>query len=461
MRETGHARETGHVQEEGHAPRRRHARLVGHGQQDIVRRGRRSRRRRTVIGLVLAATTAATAAATTSALIDPAAATGPTAAWHHTSSYRGDVVSVKRLRVLSAEYVRAVLASTGFDADPEVIRSGVRTYRVVYYTIDPRGRRTTASGLVALPRTEDRWLQVVSYAHGTEINRADAPSTATDLEANSWGQAPALTYAAAGFAAVAPDYLGYGVGPGDHPWLDVPSETSASLDLLRAARTVAAREGRKFKRDVLVTGFSQGASAATGLGKALWAGADPSFRLGALAPVSGAYDLRSVELPAWLNGQVAWPFGVGYTAFFLVSWNRLYHLYRSPAEVFQDPKVATLFDGKHTGEQILAGLPATTGKLLTPHGFDLLRNPWDGLAVGLWAADHTCSNWNPRAPVRLFVGGADHQVPRANSEHCQAAFLARGADAPIINLGPNVGHLDSNKAGTAAVVRWFRQQVQQ
>ncbi|KQC37223.1 lipase [Frankia sp. ACN1ag] len=373
------------------------------------------------------------------------------------------MISSERLRVLSAAQVRAVLTASGFDADPAVVRAGVVTYRLVYRTIDPRGRATTASGLLALPATGDRRLRVVSYTHGTEIARADAPSTATDLAADGWGQAPALTYAAAGFAAAAPDYLGLGVGPGPHPWMDVPSEVSASLDLLRATRTFVATQGRTVDPRVLVTGFSQGASAATGLGAALQAGADPSLRLGALAPVSGAYDFRSVELPALLDGRVEWPYGVGYTVYLLVAFNRLHHLYDTPAEVFRDPSVEALFDGEHSGQQFVAGLPASIDALLTPRGAELVHHPRGRLAAALAVADATCSTPpGPRslprslpAPVRLYVGGADTQVPRANSEHCRAALRGHGVDAPIVDLGAGVDHLGSNRAGTAAVVRWL------
>src|SRR5205809_378975 len=86
------------------------------------------------------------------------------------------------------------------------------------------------------PRPRPRQLRTVSVAHGTEAYRGDAPSVSQPPVADDgWAQAPALTYASAGFAAVAPDYLGLGVGPGPHPWMDVPSETTASLDMLRAA----------------------------------------------------------------------------------------------------------------------------------------------------------------------------------------------------------------------------------
>ena len=368
---------------------------------------------------------------------------------------RGELVSAEHLRTVPAEQVAAELTSDGFDTG--TVRYGVDTYRLVYRTIDAQRRPTIASGLLVLPRNDARRLRTVSFTHGTELFKGDAPSVATDV----WGSAPAITYASAGFAAVAPDYLGLGVGPGTHPWMDVPSETTASLDMLRAARRLVARTGRELRREVLVTGFSQGASAAMGLARALQAGADHRFQLAAVAPISGAYDLRHAEVPALLNvnGQLDPKAGVIYLAYLLIAWNRLHHLYDSPAEVFQPPfdnTIEQLFDTQHTGQQVVIGTPDDIGQLLTPHAFQMLRHPTGPLAAAFRIADSTCTNWTPRAPIRLYMATADEQAANANSYHCQAALRSHGTDAPIVSVG-DVGHLDSNRLGTAAVVRWFLQ----
>ncbi|MFD0747864.1 alpha/beta hydrolase family protein [Phytohabitans flavus] len=211
---------------------------------------------------------------------------------------RGRIVAVQPLRTLTTkDDVARVLAAAEFKTDE--VRYGVDTYQLIYRTVDPAGQPTVASGLVALPRGGARELTTVSYTHGTEINRTDAPSMWRD----GWAVGPALTYASAGFAAVAPDYLGLGLGPGPHPFLDVPSETTAALDLLRAAREFVPRAGHTLDRKVLVTGFSQGGTAATGLARALAGGADGWFRLGALSPIAGAYDARRELLPPWTTSH--------------------------------------------------------------------------------------------------------------------------------------------------------------
>lgn len=355
---------------------------------------------------------------------------------------RGSLLSAIALHTfVDREEVDAELVAAGFDAG--ATQFGVQTYRLVYRTIDATRRPTTASALLALPLGGDRRLRTVSYTHGSEVFRGDAPSVST-----GWGQAPAITYASAGFAAVAPDYLGLGVGPGFHPWMDKPSEVTAAVDALRAARQFVPRTGRALTRDVLVTGFSQGASAATALGRALQDGVDPSFRLAALAPISGAYDFRGVELPALLGGELHPMWSVAYTAYLLVAWNRLHHLYDRPDQVFQQPAVADLFDGEHPGQDVAAGLPASLDELLTPYGRNLLEHPSGRFAAALQVADSTCS-WTPRAPARLYVADEDDQASTRNTGSCHTQL-----GAPIYRLGP-VGHIGSNVSGTAAVVRWF------
>jgi hypothetical protein len=223
--------------------------------------------------------------------------------------------------------------------------------------------------------------------------------------------------------------------------MDVPSQTTAALDMLRASRAFVTSHGRALRHQVMITGFSQGASAALGLGRALQGGADPWFRLGALGPISGAYDFAGASLPSVLDGelvrlnpnhQLGAKTAVLYTAWMLVGFNRVHPI---------------------------AGLPGTINELLTPFGLNVLRHPSGGLAAALRSTDRVCTGWTPRAPIRLYYATDDEQAVNANTFHCQAAFAARGAHVPAVNLGTpsyqGSRHLGTNVAGTAQIVRWF------
>ncbi|MFJ7421574.1 lipase [Streptomyces uncialis] len=374
---------------------------------------------------------------------------------------RGSLVSAERLYTLATpRAVSAELRAAGFVDIP--VRHGVTAYRLVYRTVDPHGEPTTASGLFAVPLGSPVRLSAVSFAHGTGSHKDDSPS----MRRGAFVSAPVIAYAAAGAAGVGPDYLGMGTGPGLHPWMDIGSETTASLDMLRAARAFAPRTGHVLKRDVMVTGFSQGASAALGLGRALEAGEDRWFRLGALAPVSGAYDFGGTELPALLEGRLDPKSSVLYAAYTLVAFNRLHPLYDSPGEVFRTPydrTVESLFDGAHTGEQLMRGTPGILDELLTAHGRELLARPSGPLAEALRTTDAVCTDWTPRAPVRLYMATGDEQAVTANTEQCRMSLLRNGVHAPVIDVGPvdhrGSRHLGSNTAATSAIARWFGESI--
>ncbi|WP_433323891.1 alpha/beta hydrolase family protein [Spirillospora sp. CA-294931] len=370
-----------------------------------------------------------------------------------TSLGRGSIVSVKRVARMSAVQVERYLAADHPNFASPRPRHGVDTYQVVYRTLTPRGRPTTASGVVSLPRTSGR-LRAVSYAHGTHASRNIAGS----VDPVGQSRVVSIYYAGARFAGVAPDYLGLGLGPGFHPYMHAASEAGASLDLLRAARTLA--RGRLDER-VLVTGFSQGGQAAMALGRELQRGADPRLRLGALAPISGPYDIRHAQLPASFDedGHLKPEYSVFYLAYVIVAWNRLFRLYGSPSEAFQAPydrRVERLFDGHHDDfEEIARELPRRLGDLLTPRFARWLRHPSGAMLEALRAADGTC-DWTPRAPVRVYAARGDEQVAFANTRSCLERLRSHGAAPSLVDYGPGTDHFTTLFRGVPDTLRWFQ-----
>ncbi|WP_454197237.1 lipase family protein [Nocardia sp. Marseille-Q1738] len=364
---------------------------------------------------------------------------------------RGEIVSTTPLLGLPAERTAALLNDGGINTP---VRNGVDAFRVEYRTITPQGEPTTASGLVVLPRSDSRRLRVVSYEHGTMVLKSDAPSVDTR---NLPDRLRTVMFAAAGYAAVAPDYLGLGNGPGWHPYTHAPSEVSASADLLRAAAALAARHRRELDPNVLVTGFSQGGHAAMALGKALQAGAVPSFGIAALAPVSGPYDLRHVQTPAALDGRVTPGAAVLFLAYWITSMNRIHHLYDNPAEAFHQPyadRVEQLFDGTKNEITIVTSLAITPLRLLTPRFLEWAADPTGAAARALADSDGTC-DWTPHVPVHLYAATGDHAVPYTNAEHCLLAL--RSDNVTLHNLG-DVDHSGTARVALPEILSWFQHQ---
>ncbi len=408
--------------------------------------GWRVRRGLAASAALLLASLAVAPAATAATAASAATADVRTASSAHGA--RGTLLSVVPVAAHSRAGVVRYLAALPMDTG--TVRYGVRAYRLTYRTVDPYGRPTTATGLLTLPEGGGRRLSLVSDTHGTMVDRDYAPSVAEDNRAQSY------LFASAGHAVAAPDYLGLGMGPGVHPYMDTRSAVTASVDMLRAARTAAAGLGRTVTGDVYVTGFSQGGQVAMALGRALQEGADRHFRLRALAPVSGPYDLAGAEMPALTDGRVNDISGVFYMSYFLVAQNRLHPIYKDPAEVFRAPyadRVEALFDGRHTEEQVIPQLAPNVRELLTEDFYAQLTRPRGGLAEALKANDGTC-DWKPAVPVRLYAGNGDTDVPIGNARSCSRALAAHGVTAPVMNQG-DVDHNGSAFASLPKVARWF------
>ncbi|MEU8697820.1 hypothetical protein AB0C61_09030 [Streptomyces sp. NPDC048680] len=357
------------------------------------------------------------------------------------------MVSATPVAQLDAEEVAARLKDAGIEAAQ--VHYGVRAHRIVYRTVDTEGRPTTASELVAMPSNGRSGLRVVSWLHGTEVYRKQVAS----VNDESTDRATALLFASTGLAVSAPDYLGLGEGPGSHPYGHPRATVTASVDALRAARTFAGRRGRSLERRVLVSGFSQGGPATMVVGRALQQGTDRYFRLGALAPVSGPFDLSGFEAAA-ADDKVAR--SSLYLAYFVTAWNRVYGLYDTPNQAFRAPydkTVEGLFDGNHTGAELADALPPTAKELFTPEFLQKVRHPTGVLRRRLRALDTTC-DWRPGVPVHLFHAEGDKDVPFANSQHCRRQLTANGAYPKLTDIG-NVDHSTTVLKALPQVVREF------
>ncbi|WP_431961247.1 alpha/beta hydrolase [Actinacidiphila sp. bgisy160] len=416
------------------------------------RRPPRARRRAlagaaTVLSTAVAIGAVAGPVAAVAAPRPPAAAASAT--WAPAPADRGHLLSVTPLATHDRAALSRLLAGAGLPGD--TVRYGVTAYRLTYRTVTPQGTPTTATGLFTLPRGGPHRLAVVSDTHGTLAYRHDAPSAA-----DGWARSAAYLYASGGRAVVSPDYLGLGGGPGTHPYMDTRSAVTASVDMLRAARTAAARLDRPLTGDVLATGFSQGGQVAMALGRALHQGADRHFVLRALAPVSGPYDVSGTEVPALFDGRVQGYSGVFYTAYFLVAQNRLHPLYGSPSEAFRAPYdrvVEGLFDGEHEDEDVLRQLPGSVDELLTDRFTHRMRHPTGALRRAMAQADGTC-DWRPDVPVRLYTASGDRDVPIGNSESCRDDLAAHDVRAVLADAG-DTDHFGAFLRSAPRVARWF------
>lgn len=407
---------------------------------------RRSRIARSSIATAgIACALAATAACGSQAL----AATNGAAVPQCGPGDRGRPVSATPLLRLSRAQAAGALKQIG--GLPAGARTGLTAYRVTYCTVSQAYRPVIASGLLVLPQGTHGRIPLVAYDHSTVVEKTDAPS---DLNSDEI-RGVSLLFGSDGFAVAEPDYLGLGSSPGLHPYLQAATEASATIDMLTAASQVGAQYHAHLSRRVFLTGGSQGGQAVMAAGQALQAGRSP-WTVAALAPISGPYDMDA-EFPAMFDASRVDPHrAAAYISYILTAWNRLYHLYASPEEVFTAPvagKINALFDGTHEFDSIAAALPPVTG-LLQPAWRALITHPSGRLAAAI-RANQVC-NWAPREPVRLYASHGDHDVVFAVAQACLSEIAAAGGRAMIVNMG-GVSHVESIIKSLPLVRTWFSQ----
>ena len=328
----------------------------------------------------------------------------------------------------------------------------VRCYKIIYETVNPLGGRVQASGALALPGSLTRSWPLASYQHGTITQTNQAPS-ALDLD-GEFGIG--VIMATSGYAAVLPDYLGMGNSSGLHPYHHARSEATASVDMLRAARQVCAREGYTLNGQLFLCGYSQGGHATMALHRELELFHTNEFAVTAAAPMAGAYDLSGTTADDFLSGRsLPSPY---YFAYLLAAYQEVYQFTGSLTNWLAAPYDRTLpplLNGNSSGSQIDAAMPADVSQIFKPEVLaEFLANPNHPLRLAL--RDNDLYDWTPRAPLRLYHCGGDQDVLFANSQIAWNHFQNLGAtQVELINPLPAGDHGDCVMPSLLLAKTWF------
>jgi pimeloyl-ACP methyl ester carboxylesterase len=341
-------------------------------------------------------------------------------------------VELTPIRTISRLEQRLRLWRAGISDTP--VRYDIDCYRMVYRVRLVDGREELASGLLALPRGAHPQT-LVSWQHGTTATRTNVPST---LKVS--GRAAMLAFAGAGYALIAPDYLGLGVSEIRHPYLIADPQARTVVSMIEAARRV---EGVP-NGPVFLTGHSEGGHASLAAMRMLEASGEEVL---AAAPVAGAYELRGLTRLALTSDLPIHSFYLAYT-----SWAYADH-YNQPLDTIltRDAARRVLIE--------FGALGATTngiGQSLPPHARDMLAPAFAEVAQNNGAhwfldamGDNSVTDWTPRAPIRFYYGNADTEVPPAESRNAAAALHQEAIDLGQLEHDPALA------AATPRIIAWL------
>lgn len=366
---------------------------------------------------------------------------------------QGDLISVKELAPFDTKEIQGNInayCSHTFPKKPPHIQIGssnIRVFALIYETIDLKGQKIVASGALMVPDL-NKPLPILSYQHGTTINREDVPS-----RRNIEGSAVGSCYGSQGYAVVAADYLGYGDSPGFHPYMHVKSAAIVSADLLRAVRKAAGQIHISFNGKLFLTGYSQGGSNTMALERYIESDLNKEFSVTATSPMAGPYDLEGTFLE--LLDQPS-----DYTAaeFAFIGWayNKIYATLPPLADSIQAPYVDRLessFDGSSDWGAVLNAFPSELDSFLVPAFVEKVRLEKNHpLRVAL--RENNVYDWKPAAPMLILQGADDDMVPMSNTKKACARMKELGADVECRFID-NLSHEWAVRGAIPESITWF------
>lgn len=327
----------------------------------------------------------------------------------------------------------------------------VNVYKVIYNTVSYDSTATTASGAVMLPVNPPCHLPLISYQHGTETVKTNAPSYL------GGEVVVGIAMAADGYAASLPDYLGLGDSPiAIHPYLHSQSEATATIDMLRAARELIDTLGYELNGQLFLAGYSQGGHATLATQRLMEQQFPLEFPITASLPMSGPYDLsgtqaRVIEIDSVFSASV-------YLPYIVFAYDEVYNLWAEDSSVFISPYDTTLrplFNGQTDLLTINNQLPSIPNDILQPLLLDSFINDTSHYFRQI-LRENDLTDWAPVSPTKLMYCTADEQVVYLNSIIAYNQFIANGSTAVrLVNSGALLNHVMCANVSFINGKAWF------
>ena len=361
------------------------------------------------------------------------------------------LVSDSILLNFSKTQVDSLYTANGVPAFLFPTQYAVNVHRVIYNTLDGKNQPTIASGLIIVPVGDTCPVPLISYQHGTQSKKDQVFSYLK----GEW--IVGVAGAATGYLACLPDYIGLGFSPGIHPYQHAETEARAVIDMLRAAREIAAREGLNLSDELFLLGYSQGGHATMAAHREIEENLAGEFTVTASAPLSGAYDMSGVQFDMVASFD---PYSVpGYLPFLILGYQDVYgNLYNDISEIFAAPYdsiLPPLFDGNYTINDVNAVMPSVPRLIIdSTYAAAFFSDPQHPALLAL--KDNDVYDWVPVAPVRMGYCDLDEEVSFLNAFVARDTMQARGAtNVEAISRSSTLGHFECAQPSILLSKFWF------
>lgn len=357
-------------------------------------------------------------------------------------------VSVTPVNELSVQTLKSFAVLLGRPELGSMMKYGITTYKVVYKTTY-NGTAINASGLLYLPNGMQGAAPLVSVQHGTTFLKTDAPSVSGEITGVE-------LFAAAGYVALMPDFIGYGESADIfHPYYDKEHSALAVIDMIKAAKEYLEQEKIAFSDKLFLTGYSEGGYVTLAAANVIETGDDTGLNVTAVAAGAGGYDLTGMLSGLTTSNYYSYP---SYLAFVIMSYNHTYQWNKPLDYFFDEPYAESLnkyMNGDYDGSFINSKLTTSVDKLFNAQFFESLKSQSGEQELKQAFANNSVSGWKTQIPMKLFHGTKDEVIPYQNSEVTLENFKSSGSSDVTLTLIPDGTHGDTFLPMLEEAVPWF------
>lgn len=350
---------------------------------------------------------------------------------------RAYIDTYTKLFSISKENILEIVQNSEFGNLNEYLQYDISLYTITYNTTY-KGQNIKASGLVAFPDT-DQGMPILNFNHGTTSLHADAPTE--DLIQYSFFS----NAASAGYIFVIPDYLGFGVSDNIvHPYYRSDITGQTIVDMIRAAKELAAIEGYNFNGDVFLSGYSEGGFATMSAHYNMEKNNYSGLNLVASAPASGGYDITGMLDYFISKDTYHVPYYIAYVA---MGYKTSYDWSLPLSSIFNEPYASIIpeyFNGKYSGYEINSVLSDDMSELLTSNFINNIYTDADLKIIVDAFEENSLDQWIPKNKMIMYHGTDDITVPYQNSVDTYNSFISLGADKNIVEFIDLIGENHSS-----------------
>lgn len=174
-------------------------------------------------------------------------------------------------------------------------------YLITYKSTDAKGRPAKLSGLVVVPDVTEAIPDpegVLVFMHATTTQRDNAPGNRSMVTYEA-----IIAFANSKTVLAMPDYPGYGVNKGCHPYALGKLNAPSGRSIIIAARQLMEKLKRNVGNNIYITGYSEGGGNAMWLTRYLEEKNEETLLPTRSAPMSGPYDLTGATAMSFVSAQ--------------------------------------------------------------------------------------------------------------------------------------------------------------